>query len=290
MTNRHDWPIGFSGQILESELAKYQKADIHFMEMCAPGTGAWKELDFVHRAKQYVSRATAYDVTIHSIHLPFYSTEVPVHFDLSSPDPCVREWVANTQSELIRAAGDAGIKIAVIHPSNGRRPLDSHLLQMVHVLEPLGKLAEIAKEAGVVLAVENMVRTGLGYVKEDMVQILNAIPDLRACFDTNHSLIQPCAEYIRAIGNRLVTLHVSDYDFVNERHLPAGIGLNPWNEILDALEEVNYSGVFNYEVTLNHPLLENPVTLEEIYDTHRWMMGKGKWPATLPKTVEFPRT
>ena len=289
MTKRIDWPMSFSGSILESDLAEYEKAGIHYMEMCAPGTGAWKELDFIHRAHRYLARASAYDVTIRSIHLPFYATEVRLDFDASSPDFRVRDWVCATQSELIRAAGDAGIPIAVIHPSNGRLPLDTHPQKLRDVLDPLGKLALVAKEAGITLAVENMVRTGVTYVKEEMLHILNAIPDLRVCFDTNHSLVQPNPEYIRAVGERIVALHVSDYDLVNERHLPAGMGKNPWEEILTALEEAKYSGTFNYEVTRKHPLIGREVSLEEICATHRWLMGQGEWPESLPKTVEFPQ-
>ncbi|MBQ8401675.1 MAG: sugar phosphate isomerase/epimerase, partial [Clostridia bacterium] len=67
------------------------------------------------------------------------------------------------------------------------------------------------------------------------------------CFDTNHNLSEPNAEYIRAVGDRIVTLHVSDYDFIDEKHwFPMDGGID-WRELLSVLEEVNYTGRFTYE-------------------------------------------
>ena len=44
------------------------------------------------------------------------------------------------------------------------------------------------------------------------------------------------------------SLHVSDYDFVDERHDLPGHGVNHWNEILDLLQEAGYKGPILYEI------------------------------------------
>ena len=43
-------------------------------------------------------------------------------------------------------------------------------------------------------------------------------------------------------------MHVSDYDFVDERHLLPGEGLNDWPVIVSLLEDAGYDGPFLYEV------------------------------------------
>ena len=67
-------------------------------------------------------------------------------------------------------------------------------------------------------------------------------------FDTNHSLREDNAHFIRALGNKIVTLHVSDYDFTDERHLLPLEGKNDWEGIFAALEEIGYAGRFLYEL------------------------------------------
>jgi signal peptidase I len=50
------------------------------------------------------------------------------------------------------------------------------------------------------------------------------------------------------VVHRVVTTHVSDYDFIDERHLFPGEGKNNWQEILTALENAGYEGTWNYEI------------------------------------------
>jgi sugar phosphate isomerase/epimerase len=54
--------------------------------------------------------------------------------------------------------------------------------------------------------------------------------------------------FVEAIGSRIITLHVSDYDFIDERHLLPGEGKNDWAAIVDALERADYAGPWMYEV------------------------------------------
>ena len=50
------------------------------------------------------------------------------------------------------------------------------------------------------------------------------------------------------LGRRILTVHISDYDFIDERHWLPGEGKNDWNAILAALQAVGYAGPFMYEV------------------------------------------
>ena len=80
-----------------------------------------------------------------------------------------------------------------------------------------------------------------------MLQLLEANPYLRSCFDTNHLLQEDPLVFIEALKEKIVTLHVSDYDFINERHWLPGDGLLDWKAVMKKLDEIGYRGVFMYE-------------------------------------------
>ena len=77
---------------------------------------------------------------------------------------------------------------------------------------------------------------------------LDGIDGVGICFDTNHMLNENSEDFIRAAGSRIRTIHVADYDRVNERHWMPGRGVNDWNAIISALIETGYRGAFMYEV------------------------------------------
>jgi sugar phosphate isomerase/epimerase len=83
-----------------------------------------------------------------------------------------------------------------------------------------------------------------------MLDLLSADPALRACFDTNHLLSEDPADFVRKVGNKIITTHVSDCDFLNERHWYPGEGKIDWPALMRALEEVGYQGPFIYEIGL----------------------------------------
>jgi sugar phosphate isomerase/epimerase len=60
-------------------------------------------------------------------------------------------------------------------------------------------------------------------------------------------------DFICKIGKKIETLHVSDYDFVNERHWLPGEGKVNWRALIAALREIDYSGVWMYEILFKCP-------------------------------------
>lgn len=87
------------------------------------------------------------------------------------------------------------------------------------------------------------------------------------CMDVNHLLQEKTEDAIRVLGNRIKTTHISDYDHVNERHWLPGEGDINWGAVLQALEEIGYDGVWNYEVSLATPntiIRERELTYEDI--------------------------
>ena len=77
------------------------------------------------------------------------------------------------------------------------------------------------------------------------------------CADTGHSnkamrFGQPKpGDVIRLLGSRISVLHLNDNDTFTDQHKPPLSGCIDWADILDALEEIGYQGVYNMELKLD---------------------------------------
>ncbi len=142
-------------------------------------------------------------------------------------------------------------------------------------------------EYGGRILVEDLPRTCLG---RDSAEILRLIKDddrLAVCFDTNHLLTEDPTAFVRTVGDRIVSLHVSDYDFVNERHLLPGEGDVDWQALVTALREVGYNGSWLYEVNFgNTPIItrQRDLTAADFVENARQIMA-GEKPTVLVKPV-----
>ena len=61
------------------------------------------------------------------------------------------------------------------------------------------------------------------------------------------------ADFIRHFGEKIITMHVSDFDHIKERHWLPGEGKNDWQKILRSLIDVGYNGVWLYEIRFTCP-------------------------------------
>ena len=96
-----------------------------------------------------------------------------------------------------------------------------------------------------------------------MLYLLEPYPDLRVCFDTNHLLLETHEQYFRDLGDRIGTVHVSDYDRVDERHALPGDGVIDWPAFHYMLRSSGYDGIFMFEVK---SAVGTPAQLTERYN------------------------
>ena len=177
-------------------------------------------------------------------------------FDISSLEKESNDAAIAELSELINRMSAVGIDKVVIHPTHTMEPFDQSTRgeKVKHAMACLGTLAEYAYKKNVYIALENLPRTCLGNTIEEHLTLLSANDKLRVCLDFNHSLIDDTAEFIKAVGDRIITVHVSDRDNINERHWLPGEGVLDWKANIDALEAVGYKGVWMYEMGLDCPI------------------------------------
>jgi len=119
--------------------------------------------------------------------------------------------------------------------------------------EAVWRLAEYARGSGTMICLENLGPGSGAHTMDDFERLLAAVtaPNLAICLDTGHANITGVdnADFVRRAGVRLRALHIADNLGQHDDHmLPWGRGTVRWPEVLKALGEVRYAGLFNFEV------------------------------------------
>ena len=58
------------------------------------------------------------------------------------------------------------------------------------------------------------------------------------------------ADVIRRLGKNIVCLHLNDNDTLTDQHKIPAMGTIDWNDVFDALDEIDYNGYYNMELNL----------------------------------------
>ncbi|NBH81381.1 sugar phosphate isomerase/epimerase [bacterium C-53] len=146
----------------------------------------------------------------------------------------------------------------VVHPSSyladGRIHPDTHRKNV----EFLKRYAAVAKEEGIGLAVENMwgrTKSGEKPYCLDPGELLRLIEDVdcenvKVCWDVEHGSIEKLDQKkaLQMLGKFVVATHISDEAGADSIHILPYLGNADWDEILGALAQIHYTGVFNFEI------------------------------------------
>ena len=196
--------------------------------------------------KKILADAKIAGVRIWSFHLPFSPGDF---VNVCFLDESKRIKTVEYLSSIIEKWAPWGVKRFVIHASS--EPNQDHerpaILQQAK--KTLNALSLVAKKHDAMIAVEDLPRTCLGNHHSEILQLIGDNPNLGVCFDTNHLLSESGEDFLRAVKGRLVTVHISDFDYINERHWLPGEGKIDWVSMMDALDEVGYDGTFLYELS-----------------------------------------
>ena len=239
----HKIGLSTTGKTIDYNLFKsYKDAGIDYAEISS--TQEFYELPDYKFVKAAADRA---GVHLWSFHLPFKPFDL---IDISSSD---KEWRKRSIAyiyETIKKAADIGIDKYILH-SGGitkRKTQEEVNDRLDYACESYAEFAEIAAKEGGVICVENLPPVCVGKDIEEMKKLISADSRLKVCFDTNHLLPGDGSEFIRTFADRLVTIHVSDYDLINERHWLPGEGKVDWQDIYKTLCSVGYKGPWLYEI------------------------------------------
>lgn len=258
-------------------LRAIKQARIDAVELAFADYRPFEALDFQTVKKQ----VSGHDIVLWSMHLPY------AWVDPASLDADLRKFSYDQFMTLIRKGTDIGIDKFVVHPSSEPNYEQERAEKLKRAAQFFHDLAEAAAPYGATIAIEDLPRTCLGNCSEEILYLLDANDKLRACFDTNHLLGENVLEFIKKVGNKILTIHVSDYDFLNERHWLPGEGDNDWLGIYSALRDVGYEGVWLYELELKprDTICRRDLTYADFYSNAEQIM-RGETPTAIGKRVE----
>jgi sugar phosphate isomerase/epimerase len=229
----------------EEAFRKLAEAGIDAVELSME-KGYMDALDFA-AVRRY---ADTYGVELWSCHLPFYPFEI---IDLSSEDASLRERTLAYYEGLIAKGTAVGITRFVVHPSGEPISDETRANRLSGAKDSLAKLAELAETYGATIAVEDLPRSCLANTADELAELISASDKLRVCFDVNHLLQGTHADFLEKLGDKIITLHISDYDFKDEKHWLPGEGTIDWSALMDVLDEIGYAGPFLYELGYDKP-------------------------------------
>lgn len=180
-------------------------------------------------------------------------------------------WVSEKDLQATRLLGAPACVIH--HLTSGRWPdnyLDGDFMHR-KCMELYDFLIPVAEKNQVSVALETFGQARVyGEVKADFFADVRELKKLYdaldtknkvLCMDTGHIHeavsfgVQDVPEAIRILGNDIKLLHLHDNNGSADQHLPPivhGRGVIYWPDVFEALDDIGYEGVYNFELYLGH--------------------------------------
>jgi len=142
-----------------------------------------------------------------------------------------------------------GARYMNVHPCYSCPPgMKSH--RIAHLAKALKKLDKITEDHGMFLMLENFLHP---FDKVDTFQqIIQKVPRLKVHLDVGHAAIHQeqnlTEDFLKAFGDRVVHIHLSDNRFRSDDHMPLGAGETDWPTLLQRIKATEYDGTFTLEV------------------------------------------
>lgn len=180
---------------------------------------------------------------------------------------------------------EIGIKNMVLHCDNLSETNLSREEKIEKNIEKLQILAEYIKNKEITVCLENLrphspEETELvDRSADDLLYIIERIGSSKfgICLDTGHLNLtdKNQREFILKAGDKLKALHITDNDGNTDQHLmPFNRGTVDFPEIIKALKEIKYNGIFNLEIPgeKSIPLELRDAKIEYIKACYQYLM------------------
>lgn len=159
------------------------------------------------------------------------------------------------QLDLLAAAG---VQKAILHATGGMDLPEK--VRYECLVKNIRKLSEYVEGTGVTLCLENMFSAPHCRSVEQLKSLIRDAggKNLAICLDTGHLHLSNCQkvlaqsqrEFILGAGELLQALHITENNGLGDTHqmpFSARYGID-WKEVLQALRDINYKGLFNLEI------------------------------------------
>lgn len=259
--------VSFCSKIFYDRLA--QAAELGFDAIDFDISGCWSYPDeekvYYERLESGIEAVARTGIPVNGIHISFGD-----NWDISVLDePTRRKTVADIASVMKRTAS-ASPYCYIFHGSFEPVPPADRQAAIDALKRSVRELSDFTDRY---LCIETLPRTCLLNTSEEANAIIDslALPNVGLCADVNHFLKEKSEDAVLSMGARIKTTHISDHDYVDERHWLPGQGKIDWMKLIGALEAIGYNGVFNYEV--GNGMLEIRDNYNELFDRYNKTKG-----------------
>lgn len=164
-----------------------------------------------------------------------FTVHLPEELDLASVQPLIRDGHIGCATEALRWAGDAGIRLAVMHLGTGVYLTLPDRKEFIYarearafrqrLVEGFDVVMQAAEDGGVRLCLENAGDWTVPFLQEALEQLLRRFPGLGLCYDVGHdaALGYVNETFFEVHANRLVHMHLHDAE-PKADHRPLFIG------------------------------------------------------------------
>ena len=175
--------------------------------------------------------------------------------DIAPADPADFAQALADMQRWLELFNALGVEAGVLHLGGGALAAAGWSPERIFQrrCEAAARIAEMARGGCTTICLENLGAASDVCTMADFERVLAAVnaPNLAICLDTGHAHLSGvnCPDFIRRAGPRLRALHIADNLGQHDDHmLPYGRGTIRWPEVMQALHEVGYAGLFNFEV------------------------------------------
>jgi len=183
---------------------------------------------------------------------------IPIHsvmnmdhwkYPLSSADPAVVETSMKGMQTSLRNAKEWGASAVLLVPAVVD-PQTSYRDAYIRSQERIRELIPLAKELGVVIAIEDVWNKFLLSPLE-FVRYIDELesPWVKAYFDVGNIVLYGYPQdWIRTLGDRIVKVHLKDFDSETKEFVGLKEGSVDWPVVVTALKETGFSGFATVEL------------------------------------------
>lgn len=231
--------VSMSQPVAEA-MAQLAAVGVRLVELLADAPDRHIDLADENAVRALSEAVNRLPLSVYSVHCGFsYPSEDA--WDVSQPDEAARAAALRRHAQVVRGSALLGAHHVVIHPGVRHRGED----RLRHSCSSLAELAEVAREAGTVVAVENLPPDHLCGSLAEMQQVLDDLDPavVGFCLDTGHAMLgeDTLGDYIQALSDRMIGIHWHASDHGDDAHLFPDVEHGEWDEFFAALDAVGYS-------------------------------------------------
>jgi sugar phosphate isomerase/epimerase len=257
----------------EEAILEFEKDGLNYIELSSEHITALlaRSGDLKTIGREFANFCLQHGVKIRQAHIIF-----PSHFvtERSGADIVVR------QIEMLSAMG---VKAAVLHCDDMIELANDGLCSAEIIernIEALRALMPRIEGFGITVCLENLQKRFSSV--DELLYIIDSVGSdfLGICLDTGHLNLSQTStqrEFILKAGKRLKALHIADNDGTRDQHRSPFSGGNvDFFEVVDALREIDYDGMFNMEIggeSKNCPVPVKHVKFLGIEASYKYLFG-----------------